>query len=85
MRWVLFISIIAKGSHPNPQIQKSSVFDCADVFTDQKDVVQLTVDTKLGMLATLVNNQNHDEEESAGEHGETDGHEHLCKQRQTSN
>lgn len=39
------------------------------------------MNTELGTLATLVYNQNHDEEESAGEHSETHGHRHLSKQR----
>lgn len=44
---------------------------------------QLTVNAKLGVVATLVNNQNHDEKESAGKHGKAHSHRHLFKQRHT--
>ena len=39
------------------------------------------MNAELGVLATLVDNQNHDEKESAGEHSEAHSHRHLFKQR----
>lgn len=44
---------------------------------------QLTVNAKLGVVATLVDNQHHDENESAGKHGKAHSHRHLFKQRHT--
>lgn len=42
------------------------------------------MNAKLGSLATLINNQNHDEEKRAGKHSETHGHRHLLEQTHTS-
>lgn len=42
------------------------------------------MNTKLGTLAALVNNQNHDEKKSTGKHSKTHSHRHLFKQRHTN-